>query len=331
MVFRAAHRWWALLVLLLFLRQPLGAATYRIATTPWMGWAFLDVAEAKGFWSRQGVAVELVNFPDGTSYLDALLAGMVDFSCAMVGDAVWIHTHRAPVRILLETDWSLGGDKFFIRRGHTLASLKGHPIGYYQARYALPYFLKRTLGAEFSHVQASPSAVFTPPDLVAQFNAGRLDQGVICDPYAQQLDSQAIILATSATRPGSLPECFLCFRAVFERTPEKDMRALVRGILAATAWMHDPGNATELLGIVQSRSFRGASLGDPADLARQMQRAPAHPPALLRRRNSPGGGLEQFLAGCQGFLAQSDPQNSHFRPRDLFDSGWTARVLKENR
>jgi len=304
-----------------------GAGPYRIATTPWMGWAFLDVAEAKGFWKEQGLAVELRNYPDGTSYLDAQLARVVDLSCAMVGDVVWIHTHRAPVRILLETDWSSGGDVFFVRKGLAPAQLEGRPIGYYQDRYALPFFLKQTLGAEFGPFQACPAAVFTPQDLVAQFRAGRLDLGVLCDPYVAELGPEAVIRCTSGTRPGSLPECLFGFRDVVERIPARDLRGLVRGIVKAQAWMQAPEHARELFDIVQARSFRDSPLRDLADLASQVRHAPTHPPGRLRRRNAPGGGLEQFLAGLQRFLTRHDPAGAGYRPGDLFDPEWTGRLL----
>jgi ABC-type nitrate/sulfonate/bicarbonate transport system substrate-binding protein len=326
MVVPVLRRWLACLAFLVGLCPVFGAATYRIATTPWMGWAFLDVADAKGFWREQGLAVELVNYSN-VSYLDAQMARMVDFSCAMIGDAVWLHTHCGPVRILMETDWSLGGDKFFVRKGLTLAQLQGRPVGYYQNRYSLPIFLQQTLGGEFRHVLASPAAVFSPPDLVAQFNAGRLDLGVICDPYAQDLGPEASVVCTSATRPGSVPEGLICFRDVFERMPAKDLQALIRGIRKAQIWMRDTGHAQELMAIVQSRSFRDTPFRNLADMAAQMGNAPVHSTALMRRRNASGGGLEQFLGACRKFLVGFDPAGAHFRSRDLFDPAWTTRAL----
>jgi len=271
--------------------------------------------------------VQLQEYPDGTSYLDAQLARMVDFSCGMVGDVVWIHTHRAPVRILLETDWSLGGDKFFLRKGVQLRNLKGRPVGYYQARYSLPFFLKQTLGKEFANLQSSPPAVFNPLDLVAQFKAGRLDMGVLCDPFMDRLGSEVMVRCSSADVPGSLPECFFTFRDVAESTPPRDLEGLLRGIFRALDWMQDPRNGEELFRIVQSRSFRQVPLRDLADLRAQMRHAPTHGQRRLRERNAPGGGLEDFLLELRGFLRTYDPKGAAYRPADLFDAPWTTRVL----
>lgn len=318
----------ALLALLLALPNAAAGRTYRIATTPWAGWAFLDVADAKGFWRDQGLKVELHDYPDGASYLDAQLAGLVDLSCGMVGDIVWIHTHREPVKILLETDWSAGGDRFFIRRGRQLSELAGRPLGLYQARYSLPYFLKLALGADYRLVEASPKAVIRPPDLLAQFRAGRLDMGVLCDPFAGELGTEAVTVATSADPPGSIPEALFGFRDVIARMPPEDLRGLVGGVLRAMAWMRDPDNAAELYRILQARSFRAAPLHGPADLAEQLRRAPVHTPERLRQRNAAGGGLEAYLAGLRDFLRVHDPAAPSYQPRELFDPQATARLLE---
>jgi len=313
------------LVLVALSGGPLSARPYRIATTPWMGWAFLDVAEAKGFWKAEGLEVELKAYPDGTSYLDAQLAHLVDFSCGMVGDVVWIHAHRAPVRILLETDWSLGGDKFFLRRGQTLRNLKGRPVGYYQARYSLPFFLWKTLGKDYECIQASPAAVFNPSDLLAQFRAGRLDMGVLCDPFLDALGPEALIRCTSADIPGSLPECFFTFQDVAQAMPARDLEGLVQGVLRAVAWMQDARNAEELFRIVQARSYRQLPLRDVADMRAQMRHAPTHGAELMWERNGPG--MDGYLRELRLFLRNYDPPAASYQPSELFNADWTRHVL----
>ena len=307
-------------MLMLGVYSPAWARTYRVATTPWMGWAFLDVASAKGFWKAEGLTVELLNFPDGTSYMDAQLAGLVDFSCGMVGDVVWLHTHQRPCRILLETDWSLGGDKFFLRKGRRLEDLGDSPLGLYQARYALPFFLRKTLGASYRHLQGTRPAVFTPEDLVAQFRAGRLDAGIICDPFAEQLGPDAVLLATSADVPGSLPECFFGTQDRVADTPPQDLASLTRGIQRAMAWMQAPGNGAELFAIVRSHSFSAVQGFTARDMAAQMRAAPSHPWPRLLARNAPGGGLEAYLGELRAFLVKFDPSGARFKPGDLFEA-----------
>jgi len=320
-----------LALLFILLITPGWARPYRIATTPWMGWAFLDVAEAKGFWRQAGIEVELVPFADGTSYLDAQLTGEVDFSCAMVGDVVWIHTHQAPVRILLETDWSLGGDKFFMRKGKRLQDLKGSPLGLYQARYALPFFLRKTLGEAYRHLLSSPAAIFSPEELVAQFRAGRLDAGVICDPFAGSLGSAAEIRATSADSPGSLPECLFGTRRVIDAMPAREMDALLRGILKAMDWARDPKNAVELHRLLRARSFRGLSPFTLEDMRVQARSAPIHSWVRLKARNAPRGGLEAYLGELRQFLLLYEPKEPPFRPRELFDAFWSSQALRRCR
>jgi NitT/TauT family transport system substrate-binding protein len=308
-----------------------GGRVYRIATTPWMGWAFLDVADAKGYWREEGVRVELAPFPDGTSYLDAQIARRADFACAMAGDVAWIGAHRSATRILLETDWSHGGDKVIVRRGKSLAELAGRPVGVYQARYALPFFLRKVLGPDWKYVAASPKPVFKPEDLIAQFKAGRLDLCVLCDPFAGELGPEAAVRATSADVAGSIPEVFFGYRDVVDAMPPGDLAGLVRGIFRGMAWMQDPAHEPELLEIVQARSFRARPLRDLDDLRAQMRSAPVHAPALLRERNAPGGGLASFLHELHAFIRIYDPGAREFAPADLFDAAEAQRLLAGSR
>nr|WP_320132050.1 ABC transporter substrate-binding protein [uncultured Holophaga sp.] len=311
----------------LLLVTPLWGRTYRIATTPWMGWAFLDVAEARGFWKARGLDVRLQAYPDGASYLDAQLSGEADFACAMVADVVWIHTHREPIRILLETDWSSGGDRVFVRKGKTSAQLEMGPMGYYQARYSLPFFLHRVLPREWRFLLKVPVAELAPSDLAAQFRAGRLDAGVICDPFSAALGPEARILASSADSPGCIPECLFGSRQVVESMSEAERLALVEGVREAMDWMRKPANRPQLMKIVSARSFRSTPFDGYRDMVTQMEVAPVHSERLLLARNAPGGGLEHFLAELKRFLLTYDSRGARFREAELFDARWTRQIL----
>lgn len=318
------------LVLAFALAAALGAGpprTYRIATTTWMGWAFLDVADAKGFWKAQGLAVELQHYPDGGAYLDAQLSRKADFACAMVGDMAWIHARVAPVQILLETDWSLGGDKFLVRKGRALKDLAGQPIGVYQGTYALPFFLRQTLGADFRHVRASSFVHLNPTDMAAQIRAGRLHMAVLFDPFAAALQDVVTVRARSSDRPGCIPEGVFGFRSTIETMPPGDLDALLKGIIRALAWMEDPANDAELLEIVRARSFHDQPPAHLRELRQARAEAPTHRRDRLKARNAPQGGLTAFLADLSAFVRETDPQAKPFKPGDLFDPRPASRAL----
>ncbi len=317
-----------LLLLLLLMPAPLWCGrTYRIATAPWMGWAYLDVAQAKGFWKAEGLEIQLLNHPDGATYLDALLSRKVDFTCGMVGDMVWIHTSAAPVSILLESNWSLGSDKFLVRRGRTLADLAGKPVGIYQDTFALPFFLRKALGPDFRHLAKSRFVHLSPADMAAQFKVGRLDLAVLYDPFAKDLEAHARTASTSAQPPGCIPEGLFGFRDTIAAMPAADLDALLRGVIRAITWMGEAQNDEELLKIVNQGSLQSRPIRSVEELRALKRGAPLHDRAHLGSRNQRGGGLPAFLAELQLFVQSYKPSAAQFRPADLFDPAPVQRAL----
>lgn len=316
-----------ILLLFILLAPAWGARTYRIATTPWMGWIYLDVAQAKGYWKAEGIDVQVQSYPDGATYLDALLSRRVDLSCGMVGDMVWIHTHAAPVSILLETNWSLGSDKFLVRRGRSLAELAGRPVGIYQNTYALPFFLRQALGPGFRHLTRSAFVHLSPADMTAQMKAGRLDMAVLYDPFAQALEPLARVTATSALPAGCIPEGLFGFRETVAAMPPADLEALLRGIMKALAWVADSRNDEALLDIVNQSTFKSQPLKSVEEVRALKRGAPVHERAKLASRNGRAGGLMSFLGEMQRFIKGFDPSAPPFKPADLFDPGPVQRAM----
>lgn len=232
--------------------------TYRISTVNWAGWAFLDVADQKGFWKELGVNVELVHFEDGAIMHDKMIIGEVDLSMNMMPYTIWMHDKVKPVSVLMESNWSHGGDKIVVKDADTFKKGTGTKvIGIYLQGYPLEYFLQRYLRSigrslsEYSLVKMQPS------ELVNQFNVGRLQAIVIFEPLASKAveGGNGEVVATTADFNGVIREGLYTFKKRLLSYPREDVVNIIRGIIRALRWIDDEKNQREFYTIVNEHTF----------------------------------------------------------------------------
>ena len=164
--------------------------TYRIATVAWMGWSPLHVACENGYWTRQGIKVQVVDYDDPTVILEAMKAGMIDFAMDMVGSLVGVYLKGVPLVVLAETDWSHGGDKILVRSDTDLHALVGQPVGVFLNLPSSLFFLDQYLKEQKLRLDQFRIVEIRAQDLAAQFAAGRIKAMVLYEPWAALAQSQ---------------------------------------------------------------------------------------------------------------------------------------------
>lgn len=308
----------------LFAQQPSGPL--RIGTDPWIAWAPLHVAAAKGFFAEESVAVEVVNYTGGETPA-AFAAGRIDLATMMVGTAIGqaVEGH-APV-ILAEIDWSHGGDKIVARHG-SLDPKRTARIGIYEASPAVTYFLQRYLTDRTSHRRdAFELVVIEDADtLVANFVARRLDALICYDPYVKKAQAApgAQLLATTADFPGVMPEALVTTRGRLTALPAASIDGVLRAWVRAATWCADGRNRPELDRIVRERMFP-AEKPDTAAIDAMLATVRIHDVATLRARNAADGPLVESVGAMLDFV-QADTQKK-IAARDLIDTRALLRVL----
>lgn len=234
------------------------AKTYKISTVNWAGWSFLDVADQKGFWKKLGVDVEIVHFEDGAIMHDKMITGGVDLSMNMVPYTVWMNDKVKPVAVLMETNWSHGGDKIVVKDPESFKKGSGSKvIGIYLQGYPLEYFMQRYLTSIGRSLSEYTLVKMQPAELVEQFKVGRLEAIVIFEPLASKAieGGSGEVVATTADFNGVIREGLYTFTNRLETYPRKDVVAILRGMIRALQWIGDEKNRKELYAIMNEHTF----------------------------------------------------------------------------
>ena len=309
--------------------RPAQARTYRIATVAWMGWSPLHVAQAKGFWARRGVRVEVVNYDDPIVILEAIKAGRIDFAMDMVGSLVGVYMQGTPVVALAETNWSHGGDKILIHKGRRMEQFLGQPVGVFLNLPSCLYFLGQYLKTQSLKLTQFRMVEMGPENLSAQFVAGRLPVIVNYEPWVNQALAGApcTVLATSADYPGCIPECLWGYRKSLGGVPRADIVAIIQGWMDAAAWVNDPSHWPEFQNILNQSTFKAHAPYSELQLANMLKNVRIHTSQQLRERNRDGGGLFAYLSDLRDFLRENRMLAKDFQPRDIIDNSYVMEAL----
>ncbi len=266
-----------------------GKNKYTIATVNWAGWSFLDVAEVKGYWSDLGVDVEILRFNDGAIMHDRMLTGEVDFSMNMMPYSVWMNQNVKPVSVLMETNWSDGGDKLILRSPEEFFSDGGKKvIGVYLMGYSLEYFIHSYLKSKGLKLSDYTLVKMLPSDLVKQFNIGRLDAVAIFEPLASKITQtgKGIIVTTTADYPGVIREGLYTFHDRLITYPKEDVIKILRGIIRGMEWIDATDNRSEYYTILNEKTFFNESFNfSPEQLERMLSEVRIHTLTTMNQYN----------------------------------------------
>lgn len=303
---------------------------YKVGTTAWAGWSFLDVAEALGFWKDEGINVTVVRYPRSGLLIEALRTAKVDFSTGMLGDVIGMHNAGHSLVVLAETNWSHGGDKLIIHKDTDLHNHVGGPIGIHTDSFAGRYFLHLALAETGLSPEKFRLITLPPEDLVKQFNAGRLPAILHYEPFASAAVRQGdgLVLATSADFSGSIPEGIFALRSHTEALPREDIRKLLRGIIRACDWIRNPENWTIYSHILESRTLKGTGRHSPEQLRSYFEGVRIHSAQELARRNAHQGGTEIFLKDLHAYLESLGIIREWKVPEEILDASYLREALE---
>ena len=317
-------------IIVLSLNIPVQARTYKIAVVPWVGWSTAHVAEAKGFWKAEGVDVKVFNFPSNQAIHTALKNKRIDIGFDMIGTAIGLYLEGIPLTVLVETDWSHGGDKIIVKQDADAAGLKGKPVGVYLNQPSVLYFLNQyltSIGLTLSDVRV----VEMETDVLAdKFIEGIFQVIVSYDPDALRAEREGNgkVVATSATYEGCIPEGMMALNDVLKEIPKDDLHNILAAWVKAAAWSVDPANWNEYMEILNAHTFKDDAPYSEADLQEMVSAVRIHDAARLLERNRDGGGLQAYLNNLKAFLNANGMLKNDFTPEDIFDNSSIVEVLE---
>lgn len=302
------------------------ARTYKIGMCPWIAWAPISVADAKGMWKKRGLTVEVVNqLGEDTS---AIEQRRVDLAIDMIGNFIGMHQKGIDVTILGELDWSNGGDKVILRDKNQ-PTKAGDSVGVYHHDPAVLMLLARYLETRKLTLTDVKVVEYDPEALTGHFITGNFSAILSYEPYSVQAEKDGgTVVATSATFPGCMPEGLGGRREAIAAIPRDDLKKIMEGWLEAVRWSQDPANWAEYCDIVNTRTFAEPKPFDSDTIKQMLANVKIHDPVVLRNRNTVGGALSRHVDDTREVLSKAGLLKGDFSANSLVDTSVLQEVLQ---
>lgn len=232
--------------------SPSGGATVTIGFSAWPGWFPWQVAQEKGLFAKNNVAVTLKYFDSYTDSLNALATGNLSANSQTLNDTLSSVSGGAKQTVVLVNDNSTGNDQIIAAPGiTTVAGLKGKKVAAEQGTVDHYLLLLALQKAGLSEKDITFTPLLTDQAATA-FMAGKVDAVGVFAPFTTTAlalpGSKAI--ATSADFPGAIPD-HLVFGSQFVADHPTEVQAVVQTWFDTLAWIG--ANKDEAIGIMAKK------------------------------------------------------------------------------
>ena len=163
--------------------EPTTGQTLHLGLNPWIGNGIYHIAKEKGFFSAEGVNVELQDYADGAVGKQLISSDRVDMLSLTPETVVVIKDAGIDVKAVAFTDTSEGGDGIIATQNiKTLSDLRGKKVAYEEGSPS-HFFLSYLLDKEGMSTKDLQSVNVIAPDAGAAFVSGNVDAAVTWQPW----------------------------------------------------------------------------------------------------------------------------------------------------
>ncbi|MDE0308597.1 MAG: ABC transporter substrate-binding protein [Acidiferrobacterales bacterium] len=208
----------------------LRAETLTLAHSTWVGYGPFYIARDKGFFSEEGVDVELRIMENTPLKMGALMAGQVDLVASTADEFPIYMKPDIPVRYFLAVDNSNGGDGVVSNKDITsIAELKGHKVAFEEGSVSQFFINALLLNAGLTQNDIE-MVNMTATDAGAAFVAARVDAAVTWEPHLTQGEQteHGHRLIDSSQTPGLIVDVVAATQETVDNHGDK-LKAFVRG------------------------------------------------------------------------------------------------------
>ncbi len=239
----------ALLALTLGISCARAAQPLRVATSTWVGYGLLYLADKEGLFKKEGVDVNLQTIDDKPSTAAAISTGRIDGWATTVDTFIFYNASRLGIKQVIAVDQSAGGEGIAATAGiKTVADLKGKTIGAEEGSSTYFFLLNVLNDAGLTSKDVNLQSM-RAADAGTAFFAGRLDAAATWDPWfakAKERDG-AHDLVDSRSRPGLVVDTVAFSNEVIKNRPA-DVNRFIKAYLAAyDMWKADPDKSNKVM------------------------------------------------------------------------------------
>lgn len=229
--------------------SPIVTVPVRLGFSAWPGWFPWQVAQDKGIFAKNKLAVDLKWFDGYLESINTLTAEQIDANSQTLNDTISAVAGGADQVIVLVNDNSTGNDKIIARAGiNTTADLKGKKVAAEEG--TVDHFLL-LLGLEKAGLSAK-DIEFVPLETgkaAAAFVAGQVDAVGVFAPFTTQALklTGSKELFSSKDFPGAISDHLVFTRKFVDAHPDQ-VQAMVDAWFATLAEIKaDPKGTTEIM------------------------------------------------------------------------------------
>lgn len=228
---------------------PQAGGTIRLAVSSWVGYGPLWLAEERGFFADEGIAVDLTLVEVAADRITAMQADRLDASATTVDTWTLFAAQGADLVQVVATDESAGGDGIVAKREiATVADLAGKTVAV-QSASASQFLLAYALDQEGLTLDDVRLLDMSSGDAGAAFVAGQVDAAVTWQPWlanARETEFGHVLLDTKQT-PGVIVDT-VAFRPQFVEANPAAVEAFVRAYFRAIEdWKANPDEANAIM------------------------------------------------------------------------------------
>jgi NitT/TauT family transport system substrate-binding protein len=221
--------------------------TFRVSFDLWPGYYPLAIAQAKGFFKQQGVAVEFTLSENG-GYIPAFANNQLDIAFTTIGNAVILASENPQAQVVGLIDESQGADVVLADPSiNHIDDLKGHPLGVKISQFG-ELFVREILKAKeiaISDVRFIDTPASDVPTALAQ---GSIIAGHTWEPFiSEALKAGNRILFTSKDTPGLIADVIVVRQTIANQYPEATRAFLKAWFQAVDYWQAHPDESNAII------------------------------------------------------------------------------------
>lgn len=216
-----------------------GKEPLKIGLNVWIGEGLYYVAQEKGFFDKEGVKVELINFDDGANAKQLINTNKIDAVYVTGESIVILNEAGSKVKAIAMNDTSFGADGIVASKEiKTIKDLKGKKVAVEignASNFLLAYFLKQN-GMSMNDIEVVNSAA---PDAGAAFVAGKVDAAVTWEPWLSKAKERegGHILVSTKDQDSQIMGVMPVFRQEVLDTRKDDVKKMLRALFEARTWI----------------------------------------------------------------------------------------------
>lgn len=239
-------------VLLLLLSAHAGTAQspvkLKLGYSVWVGYGPLFIARDKGYFTDQGLEVELVKVEDPKDRFTALAGNQLDGLVTTLDTMAQYWKAEAPFKAFLGLDESSGGDGIVANAGiNSVKDLKGKNIGVNVGSVS-QFFLEYVLEQNGMSASDVTLVKMKQGDVPAALAANRIDAGVTWEPHlSKSVKNGAKLISSSKETPGLIVDIMLLRSDVMKANPTAAPGLVAAWDKAIEYWKANPDDADSIM------------------------------------------------------------------------------------